>query len=112
MEGHRRGNLSLLQPILVNTARALLLSSHKLVVKCTSSGLKIHGRPLIIGFSLLLIIIAFGYEPICKLALMVCKVVKATCTTFDHTTLRCCLLLLREAIHDLCLDLLDEMLCP
>ena len=141
MEGHRGGSLSLLLllPVLVYAPRALLLRRHQLlvlvlVVKRTASRVlrsRIDdGRHHFFGFLLLHshqhqlpVHIASTIdcsEPVCKLAPLVHKIIFLEgCasqvvgrSSGSGGPPRRCLLLLGEAVHDLCLDLLDEVLGP
>ena len=110
VEGHCGGGLSLLLPILVYPARALLLRSHELVgerIRSVALGM-VNGRRLI-GF-LLLVLNALDDEPVCKLALLVHKILE--CRTALVGAALWSRLLLREAVHNFSLDLLDEVLCP
>lgn len=109
VEGHCGGGLPLLLPILIYPARALLLRSHELVGECVCSVVlgMVNGRRLI-GF-LLLVLNALDDEPVCKLALLVHKILKCRTALVGALWSR---LLLREAVHNFSLDLLDEVLCP
>ena len=109
VKGHCRGGLSLLLPILVYPARALLLRGHELMGESVHSVVlgMVNGR-LLIGF-LLLVLRALDNESVSKLALLVHKILECRTALVGPLRSR---LLLREAVHNFSLDLLDEVLCP